>query len=54
MIAGMSRDEIMKQWDRYSGMLRRNEGGSTPRDWFENLLDLVEEDSQRKPLNREP
>lgn len=33
--------DIMPQWDEYAGMLRRGEGGSLPRDWFENLLDAL-------------
>ena len=38
---GLTQADIMPQWDEYAGMLRRGEGGSLPRDWFENLLDAL-------------
>ena len=41
----MDRETIMKQWDKYSGMLRDGHKSSLPRDWFENLLDVLEEDA---------
>jgi len=47
----LNEPEIMKQWDKYRKMIADGCPGSTPRDWFENLLGLWQEDIENAISN---
>ena len=42
----LSREEIMLQWDNIRKLIANGDRTSYPRDWFESILDYVEEKEQ--------
>lgn len=39
----MDREKIMQQWDYWRGRIATGDWSSSPRDWFESVLDAYDE-----------
>lgn len=44
----IDREKIMEQWDRERAKIAAGDTSSAPRDWFENLLDEIENDRDER------
>jgi len=50
LLSDTKREEIMKQWDYWRRQMTDGFIGSYPRDWFESVLDYMEEEHRNRTI----
>ena len=50
LISDIERERMMKQWDYWRKQIANGFVGSYPRDWFESVLDYMEEEYQNRTI----
>ena len=50
LLSDIKREEIMKQWGYWRNQIADGFIGSYPRDWFESVLDYMEEEYQNRTI----